>query len=86
MTRNEPSALQIVLEELRLLRSDMKIENIAIRHDIRASMERADAAHDEIAKYRNRLYGWLTAIGGGGVTIGVSSADGIKSLVKAFLS
>lgn len=47
---------------------------------------RANSAHVEIEKYRNRFYGWLAGIGGGGAAIGVTCADGIKSLAKAFLT
>lgn len=84
--RNDAAILSVMLEENRAFRNELKIEINALRLEIRESLNRANAAHDEIAKYRNRFYGWLAGIGGGGMTIGVTCADGIKSLAKAFLS
>lgn len=82
---SDASLLGVMLEENRAFRNEMNIQIQSLRLEIRASLDRANSAHEEIAKYRNRFYGWLAGIGGGGVTIGVSCADGIKNLAKALL-
>lgn len=67
---NEPSALQIVLDELRQVRSDLRIDVAAIRSDIGAIHRRTEEAHDEIEKYKNRAIGFGTALGVGGGGVG----------------
>jgi hypothetical protein len=74
MTRNEPSALQIVLDELRQLRSDVRIDVGAIRSDLGAIHKRAEDAHDEIEKYKNRAIGFGAALGVGGGGVGAMLA------------
>lgn len=68
--RNEPSALQIVLDELRQVRTDLRIDVAAIRSDIGLIHKRAEEAHDEIAKYKNRAIGFGAALGVGGGSVG----------------
>lgn len=85
-SRSDLSIINVLLDEQRAFRNEMNIEIKALRLEIREAVGRADAAHDEIAKYRNRFYGWLAGVGGGGAMIGMSFADGLKSLAKAILS
>lgn len=78
-TRSDISILSVVLDEQRAFRNEVKIEMSALRLEVRECT-------DEIAKYRNRFYGWLAGIGGGGAMVGITFADGLKSFAKAILS
>jgi len=74
MARNEPSALQIVLDELRQVRSDVRIDVAAIRTDLGSINKRVEEAHDEISKYKNRAIGFGAALGVGGGGVGAMLA------------
>lgn len=95
MTTNDPSILQVVLDEIRALRADMRIDISAIRTDMKANSESFDKdveaahtlaadAHKRIDRYENRFLGWLAAVGGGGAVIGSAlSSDGFLSALKS---
>lgn len=74
MARNEPSALQIILDETRLLRSDVRIDVGAIRADLKALSERIEEAHDEISNFKNRALGFGAALGLGSGGLGAALA------------
>lgn len=92
--RNEPSALQIVLDEVRALRNDFRIETSAIRTDmsenrktvdtkIQDAMDRADEAHERIDRYENRMWGWVLGAGSGGALTGATFSNVIKDALRA---
>jgi len=83
MSRNEPSALQIVLDEMRANRNEANISNAAIRADFRmladkmeqavdAAMEHADKAHKRLDARENREKGILVGISLGSGSIGAA--------------
>ncbi|RVD58852.1 hypothetical protein EN866_19570 [Mesorhizobium sp. M2D.F.Ca.ET.223.01.1.1] len=71
MARNEPSALQIVLDELRALRADMRIELSALRADDVAIEKKASEAHSRLDALANQWKGvaWFSSIVTGVITV-----------------
>lgn len=63
MARNEPSALQIILDEVRALRADMRIELAAQRADTVAVGKRANDAHARLDDLNGRWRGvaWVSS-------------------------
>lgn len=63
MSQNDPTVLQLLLEEVRLLRNDLRIEVGAVRSDLGQVNLRANEAHKRIDAHENRLIGWMAGIG-----------------------
>ncbi|MVO95071.1 hypothetical protein [Rhizobium leguminosarum] len=63
-SRNEPSLSEVILDELRLLKADIRIDIGAVRTDLGTINKKADDAHKRIDKYDNRIWG-MSFVGGG---------------------